>query len=183
MFTRPHLLFLVLPKDMIDIQDILANNPYFSAGAGVVGLTAASGLALKGASKAAFYLKRRLLVTIEIPIKDGIYPWFLEWMAKRNQETLGVAWNSQKSLVERLFSQRFHQLQVETRLIKHENGSISSNFSLVPGNGKHFLQYKNAWFQIERNRTSTMVGTSIYIMEPFQPTHGIYIISFLDEHD
>lgn len=142
---------------MISVQEILGSNPYFSAGAGVVGLTAASGLALKGASKAAFYLKRRLLVTIEIPIKDGIYPWFLEWMARRNQESAAVA-ASRQSLLERLFSQRFHQLQVETRLTKHENGSISSSFSLVPGNGKHFLKYKNAWFQVERNRTSSMVS-------------------------
>ena len=135
------------------IQDLLANNPYFSAGAGVVGLTAISGIAFKLAGRAAFLLKRRLLVTIEIPIRDGIYPWFLEWMAKRNHV------NSQLELplIERFVSRRFHQLQVETRLTKHENGSISSSFSLVPGNGKHFFKYRNAWFQVERNRTSTMV--------------------------
>jgi chaperone BCS1 len=144
----------------MNIQDLLGSNPYFSAGAGVVGLTALSGLAFKTAGRAAFLLKRRLLVTIEIPIRDGIYPWFLEWMAKRNHIN---AQPEKLSLMERFVSQRFHQLQVETRLTKHENGSISSSFSLVPGNGKHFFKYKSAWFQVERNRTSTMVSFFIYL--------------------
>lgn len=143
---------------MDNVAGLLGANPYFSAGAGVLGITAAGGMFLKGAGRLAFYARQRLLVTIEIPIRDSIYPWFLEWMAKNSShQSITSESNAKKSLLDRLFLYKFHQLSVETRLTQQENGSVSTEFSLVPGNGKHFFKYKNAWFQVERNRTSTMV--------------------------
>lgn len=127
------------------------SNPYFAAGAGMIGLTAVSGICLKGAGQLAFIAKRRLLVSLEIPIKDQSYPWFLEWMSKQNKN------NEKRSFLGKLINKQLHQLSVETNFTRLSNGSISTNFSLVPGQGKHFFQWKGAFFQVERNRSSTTV--------------------------
>ncbi|KAJ3360589.1 hypothetical protein HDU91_004504 [Kappamyces sp. JEL0680] len=137
------------------MEGFLAANPYFSAGAGILGLTAIGGLAVKGLGHAAYLARRRLLVSLEIPIKDASYPWFLEWMSKQGKQQSEL----QKGALQRLLgTKNVHQLSVETQLVKHDNGSVSSSFSLVPGQGKHFFIYRGAWFQVERSRAKNMMN-------------------------
>lgn len=132
---------------------ILGANPLFSAGAGLIGLTAGLALMTKGAGRAAEFAKRRLLVSLEIPSKDLSYQWFLGWMARNSKIDL----TRRKSFMDRIIPKSHHQLAVETTFMRRENGSVISEFSLVPGQGKHFLKYKNAWFQVERRRERTML--------------------------
>ncbi|KXN64673.1 hypothetical protein CONCODRAFT_45084, partial [Conidiobolus coronatus NRRL 28638] len=84
-------------------------------------------------------LRRRLLVSLEIPSQDKSHAWFLQWMAThKNYKT--------------------QKLSVETSFKQHSNQSVSTNFSLVPGPGKHYFKYKGAWMQVERQRNGKMVN-------------------------
>ena len=95
-------------------------------------------------------MRRRLLVSLEIPSKDQSYPWFLEWMGKSSQGT-------KSTWMDRFISRKHHQLAVETTFVRHPNGSTAAKFSLVPGPGKHFFNYQGAWFQVERHRERAMI--------------------------
>lgn len=113
------------------------SNPYFSAGFGLMGLGATLAIGRKAMVSGASLLRRRLLVTLEIPSKDKSYLWFLHWMGRSNQ--------------------RSHHLAVETAFEQHANGSLSTRFSLVPGPGRHLLRYKGAWIQVQRERDGKLM--------------------------
>ncbi|CAG8441676.1 3125_t:CDS:2 [Ambispora leptoticha] len=115
-----------------------SNNPYFSAGVGVLGFGAGLAMLRQGLTRGASFARRRLIVSLEIPSKDKSYLWFLQWM-------------SQQSL------RRTHQYAVETSFIQHDNGSVSTNFSLVPGPGTHYFKWRGAWIQVQRQRDSKMM--------------------------
>ncbi|KAJ3168202.1 hypothetical protein HDU88_001640 [Geranomyces variabilis] len=115
------------------------NNPYFSAGFGLIGVTAGLAVLKQGAVHGVTFARRRLLVTLEIPSKDQSYAWFLQWMSAQ-----GARRNA-------------HQLAVETSFVRRDNGSVQSNFSLVPGPGRHYIRYDGAWFQVERQRERNMI--------------------------
>ncbi|KAI9199490.1 BCS1 N terminal-domain-containing protein [Polychytrium aggregatum] len=119
----------------------LMNNPYFSAGFGLVGVGAGLGLLRQGAIHGVTLAKRHLLVTLEIPSKDFSYSWFLQWMSSRG--------NTPKS---------GHQLSVQTSFIQHDNGSTFTKFRLIPGPGRHYFQYRGAWIQVERTREKQMTN-------------------------
>ncbi|KAJ3151013.1 hypothetical protein HDU89_002223 [Geranomyces variabilis] len=115
------------------------SNPYFSAGFGLIGVTAGLAVLKQGAVHGVTFARRRLLVTLEIPSKDQSYAWFLQWMSAQ-----GARRNA-------------HQLAVETSFVRRDNGSVQSNFSLVPGPGRHYIRYDGAWFQVERQRERNMI--------------------------
>ena len=45
-----------------------------------------------------------------------------------------------------------HHLSIETDKVEHANGSVHTQFSLIPGPGKHILRYKNAFVMVDRVR-------------------------------
>jgi chaperone BCS1 len=62
------------------------------------------------------------------------------------------------TIIDRILkNKKLHQLSVETNFVKHANGGGQAQFSLIPGQGKHFFQYKSAWFQVERTRERAMI--------------------------
>ena len=73
------------------------------------------GISKTGSSKSSGFIYRQLLVDLEIPSKDKSYLWF---------------WNGCPSI-----SIELRHLSVETNVITHDNGAITTNFSLVPGPG------------------------------------------------
>ncbi|KAI8385603.1 BCS1 N terminal-domain-containing protein [Blakeslea trispora] len=123
-------------------QSLLKNvtsNPMFSAGFGLIGVGAGLTLLRRGAVLGASALRRRLLVTLEIPSKDKSYFWFLQWMSQ----------NAPKRQVQ--------HLAVETTYKQHDNGSVSTNFGFVPGPGTHFFKYRKVWMQVQRQRDGKMM--------------------------
>ncbi|KAM3582000.1 Complex III assembly protein translocase and chaperone [Umbelopsis sp. WA50703] len=62
----------------------ITSNPYFSAGFGLIGVGAGLTILRQGINVGAALLRRRLLVTLEIPSKDKSYLWFLQWMSQQS---------------------------------------------------------------------------------------------------
>ena len=65
----------------MNLNDLLSNNPYFSAGFGLIGIGAAATVGRKLFQFGTVYARRKLLVSIEMPSKDKSYQWFLKWMS------------------------------------------------------------------------------------------------------
>ena len=56
-----------------------------------------------------------------------------------------------ESLIRR-YTPGMHHLSIETEKIEHPNGSVHTQFSLIPGPGRHVLRYKNAFIMVNRVR-------------------------------
>ncbi|KAE8147505.1 BCS1 N terminal-domain-containing protein [Aspergillus avenaceus] len=137
----------------------LTSNPFFTAGFGLAGLGAGLSFAQKGVRHGAALLRRRMLVDVEISVKDDSYPWFLHWMTLYQQSQLSSARTAASrsgfmdSLLQRLTPGMRH-LSIQTQKVEHSNGAIHTHFALVPGPGKHILRYKNAFIFVNRMRES-----------------------------
>ncbi|SCU79867.1 LADA_0B03686g1_1 [Lachancea dasiensis] len=119
-------------------NQVVQGNPYFAAGGGLMILGSGLALARSGVIRLSGLLYRQLLVDMEIPSKDKSYLWFLEWMAKHPHRSS-------------------RHLSVETNFIQHDNGAVSTKFSLVPGPGNHLIRYKGAFMLIKRERSGKMI--------------------------
>ncbi|KAF9901130.1 hypothetical protein EC991_006470 [Linnemannia zychae] len=156
------------------LQTVLDSNPYFSAGFGLMAVGAGLTVLRKGTVSGASVLRRQLLVTLEIPSKDKSYLWFLHWMSSQSRGATSLAHtsgaeavgssSSGKGIFARLsdrlankVNQRSQFLAVQTEFKQHDNGSVTTRFNLVPGNGKHLIRYNGAWIQVERTRDAKMM--------------------------
>ena len=52
----------------------------------------------------------------------------------------------------RRFTPGMHHLSIETEKIERPNGSVQTQFALIPGPGKHILRYKSAFLMVNRVR-------------------------------
>ena len=115
--------------------------------------------AQKGIRHGAALLRRRMLVDVEISIKDDSYPWFLHWMTlyQQSQLTATRAAAENSGFIDRILQKMtpgMRHLSIQTQKVEHSNGAIHTHFSLVPGPGKHVLRYKNAFIFVNRMRES-----------------------------
>ncbi|KAI7903939.1 BCS1 N terminal-domain-containing protein [Cokeromyces recurvatus] len=134
-----------LSSESIEKQSFFSNvtsNPLFSAGFGLIGVGAALTLLRQSTKFGVTVLRRRLLVTLEIPSKDKSYLWFLHWMSHHAPK------------------RQVQHLAVETSYRQHDNGSVTTKFGLVPGPGTHYFKYKNIWMQVQRQRDGKMMDLS-----------------------
>ena len=105
------------------------------------------------------------MVDVEINVKDESYPWFLYWMTlhqraqlsnKSSAPTVSLGQTAIKAgIVESLlrrFTPGMHHLSIETEKTEHPNGSVQTQFVLIPGPGKHIIRYKNAFLMVNRVR-------------------------------
>lgn len=79
-----------------------------------------------------------MLVDLEIASRDRSYSWFLEWMSQHP-------------------TRRSHHLAVQTNVKQHDNGSITANFELVPGPGRHLIKYKGCYMMVKRERSGRLM--------------------------
>ncbi|KAK5046350.1 hypothetical protein LTR84_008494 [Exophiala bonariae] len=140
----------------------LTGNPFFTAGFGLAGLGALATFGQRGLRQGAGLLRRRLLVDVEISVRDDSYPWFLYWMtlhergrllAGRGQQLAQKQPGRFESLLQRLTPGMRH-LAIETEKKELPNGAIHTNFVLIPGPGRHVIRYRNAWIWVNRQRES-----------------------------
>ena len=125
-------------------------------GFGLAGLTAIVAFGRRGIRHGATLLRRRLLVDVEISVRDDSYPWFLYWMTLHERKRLVGGLPKTKvgpleSLLQRLTPGMRH-LAIETEKRELPNGAIHTNFALIPGPGKHVLRYNGAWIFVNRQR-------------------------------
>ncbi|ANZ73349.1 BA75_00108T0 [Komagataella pastoris] len=120
------------------LEDVMKGNPYFAAGGGLMLLGTGLALLKSGITRVSGLAYRQMLVDLEIPSKDKSYLWFLEWMSQYKHRSS-------------------RHLSVETNYTQHNNGSISTSFSLVPGPGKHLIKYEGAWMLINRERSGKLL--------------------------
>lgn len=116
----------------------MANNPYFAAGGGLMVLGSGLALARTGLIKLSRVVYRQMIVDLEIQSKDKSYAWFLTWMSRYPKRVS-------------------KHLSVSTNYVQHDNGAISTKFSLVPGPGNHWIRYKGAFILIKRERSGRMI--------------------------
>ncbi|KAI9139094.1 BCS1 N terminal-domain-containing protein [Paraphysoderma sedebokerense] len=121
------------------VGTVISSNPYFSAGIGLLATGTAAAFLRKGVLQGSQLLRRRLLVTLEIPSKDKSYHWVLNWLSK---------WMN---------SVRSNQLSVETTFRQIDNGASVTEFNLVPGLGNHWMKYQGAWMMIYRQRDTKLI--------------------------
>jgi chaperone BCS1 len=138
------------------IYSQLTANPFFTAGFGLAALGAAVRYGSQGLRRAAELAKRRMLVDLEVTRHDPSYPWVLNWMTVQFQSQLKPAGarkdlGTMEYLLQR-FTPGLHHLQIDTARTKTPGGSEQTMFSLVPGQGKHILRYKNAFIAVNRER-------------------------------
>lgn len=173
----------------------LTGNPFFTAGFGLAALGAAATLAQRGVKRGASLLRQRLLVDVEINIKDDSYPWFLYWMTQHERrQLLGAVENAENAqklgIVDRVIQRlvpRMRHLAIETSKQELPNGAVHTHFALIPGPGQHFIRYKNAVIHVNRQRKENSLSdrpfetttlTTLYSQrhvfeEIFREAHGI----------
>ncbi|KAF2993395.1 hypothetical protein E8E13_000960 [Curvularia kusanoi] len=137
------------------------DNPFFTAGFGLAALGVAARTGQKGLQHGAAFLRRRMLIDLEITRHDDAYPWLLQWMTTYHRGQLNGAQHStgapaaSKGLLTKLLNRvdpRMHHLQVRTSA-PQDGPALAAHFSFVPGPGRHFMRYKNAFLLVDRQRT------------------------------
>lgn len=123
-------------------KEVVMNNPYFAAGGGLMVLGAGLAAARLGIKRGSGFLYRQLLVDLEIPSKDKSYLWFLEWMSQYKHRSS-------------------RHLSVETNFVQHDNGAVTTKFSLVPGPGKHLIRYQGAFMLVNRERLGKLLDMTL----------------------
>ena len=121
-------------------------------GFGIVGLTASAALLRKSLVTLTTLLRRQLLVDLEIPSRDKSYQWFLHWMSSHQRQRRACPSPASRRSLLSYITPRTHHLAVETACTQLPGGAISTTFTLVPGPGKHLLNYHNTLFQVTRER-------------------------------
>lgn len=98
----------------------LGDNPYFSAGFGLVWVGAGLAGAKQVVSIGQILLRRHCMMTLEITHRDQSYSWILNWLTHHHK-------NAQ-------------HLSVMTQIQQRDSGHFTSRFNFVPSVGTHFFK-------------------------------------------
>eukprot|EP00111_Clytia_hemisphaerica_P002243 TCONS_00006287-protein len=120
-----------------DILASLTDNPYFSAGFGLVGVGSGLAVLRKGAQAGFVLFRRHCMITLEVSNKDKSFDWVMQWMTQNKKNHM-------------------QHLSVSTLFHQHDSGKITTHFNYNPSPGAHFIGYKNHWFRVERQRDNGM---------------------------
>lgn len=133
-----------IPKESTLFSLFPGDNPYFSAGFGLLGVGTGIALLRQGLIRSAGMLKRRLLTTLEITSRDPAYPWILQWITRQ-----------------RLSSGGHFSLATCRKLKKDASLKEFQRFQLVPAPGVHYIKWSGRWIQISREREKSLVDFGV----------------------
>lgn len=122
------------------LNSLFTDNPYFSAGFGLLGVGTGLALLRQGIIRSAGMLQRRLLTTLEITSRDPAYPWILQWITRQ-----------------RLTSGGHFSLSTCRKPKQVNNSNEFQRFQLVPAPGVHYLRWSGRWIQVSRERERSLV--------------------------
>ncbi|XP_063231891.1 mitochondrial chaperone BCS1 [Bacillus rossius redtenbacheri] len=111
----------------------LSDNPYFGAGFGLFGLGAGAAVLRKGLQGAVVLLRRRYMITLEVPCRDKSFQWLLQWITERG-------------------ARHTQHLSVETSFEQRDTGHVTTKYDFIPSVGTHFFSYGGTWIRVERVR-------------------------------
>ncbi|KAJ2227319.1 Complex III assembly protein translocase and chaperone [Coemansia sp. RSA 1722] len=155
---------------MVDLTSFLADNPLFSAGFGLIGVGAGLAVLRQGARRGADLMKRQILVSMEIPSHDKSYQWVLGWLSRRGADAIRAvdSGNKDTTWVRRRIAGAVlpRHVAVQTSYKQHDNGSVSTDFTMVPGQGKHVFFHRGIFIQVDRQRNAKMID--IQSAAPFE---------------
>ncbi|KAM3723069.1 Mitochondrial chaperone BCS1 [Dirofilaria immitis] len=150
------------------ICSYLSTNPYFGAGAGLAGLGVCLSIARKLAVISNTLFRRRFLISLQISNEDPAYPWLLNYINRNS-------------------ARQTRQISVHTLISQAESGRTVTNFTYLPGHGKHYFTYNYRWIQVERQREKQVIQKGNY-RTPFETvtltTFGIdvrFLTNLLDK--
>ncbi|KAA8892929.1 P-loop containing nucleoside triphosphate hydrolase protein [Sphaerosporella brunnea] len=133
----------------------LGDNPLFAGGLALGLMTAGFQLLRRTSTRALDLARRQMLVTVEIPSTDPSYEWVLHFLVENQSRPGGnadkITGYSLPALLAR-FKPSPRELSVETRAMKTPSGASVVDFVLVPGQGKHIINYNSTFLQVSRTR-------------------------------
>lgn len=135
--------------------ETLFDNPVFAGGLGIAGLGTAAALARRFTVQGSSFVKRRLLVRVELSKQDDSYKWMLTWLSKPRV--------SQGYLEKKLT--RINYLTMKTNSVSttqaEQGRPIYAQFRMQPGFGSYFIKHGNAYIKVNREKQSngSMMGT------------------------
>ncbi|CAF1609621.1 unnamed protein product [Rotaria magnacalcarata] len=118
-----------------DLVATLSSNPYFGAGAGLIGIGTALAVLRRSSQYGLIFFRRQFMITLEVPNNDISYTWLLQWISHQLRDS------------SRHFSAR-------TTLVKNDEPSsrIQASYTFVPSVGTHYFRYKGKFVKVERTR-------------------------------
>ena len=134
-------------------MSLITDNPYFSAGFGLIGVGASLAILRRGVTSLSSFIRRRLVCSLELNSRDPLFNQVLTILSKRIDSN-GLLLNS-------------------SHFIASWNTKIGS-FLLYPGQGTHFIKYNGKIIKVERNRERA----PLEVTSPFETL----TLSWIDSH-
>ncbi|EEB11853.1 mitochondrial chaperone BCS1, putative [Pediculus humanus corporis] len=116
-----------------DLIQNLSGNPYFGAGFGLFGVGVTAAVARKMLLGLTIMLRRRWMMTLEVPCRDKSYQWLLQWITEKA-------------------ARQTQHLSVETTFEQKHTGSVKTKYDFIPSIGTHFFRYNGNWIKVDRTR-------------------------------
>eukprot|EP01084_Bolivina_argentea_P136548 240478_1 len=108
-------------------------------------------LVRKGGVGLQIFAKRQFLTSLEITNRDASFPWITQWLQSTTQN-------------------KIRRVTVETMKRQTQSGKSITSYSMVPSQGKHFINYKGTYLMVERDRELRAKGDGEKVWESIKFT-------------